>query len=64
MVARGKVSLTAAMSAGDTGAEPIRTALTDDRSASAKSSDPRSSIAIIVGTDVSAVARCVLAAAM
>src|SRR5207248_6338075 len=56
MVARGKVSLTAAMSAGDTGAEPIRTALTDDRSARAKSSGSRSSIDIIVGTEVSAVA--------
>jgi len=49
---------------GDTGADPIRTARTEDKSLDANSSGSRSIIAIIVGTEVRVVARCALAAAI
>jgi hypothetical protein len=57
MTASGKARRAAATSPSETGAEPIRTAETADKSVRSSSAVSRNIIAIIVGTEVRVVAR-------
>ena len=64
IAARGNQRRVSASSVRETGAEPMRMAVTEDRSVRASRASSRSSMAIIVGTEVSAVTRCAPIASM